>query len=435
MIKYLKLILITTLLALYNLSALAANVAGNVELAEGKVWIQGADNKMRAIKPDQPVYEGDIIITGADGELQVRMKDDAFIAVRPNSKLKIESYRAEGDTDDRATFNLLLGTFRSVTGWIGKYNRENYSINTRTATIGVRGTDHEPMYIPPAVPGMPPIGEPGVYDKVNSGRIVVKNAFGETEFEKGQAAFVGFNTRIAAVQLKGVPDFFKPSHNEQRIEDARKILQPSLDSSLQQRQQLNKGGSSTQPLLKPITSPDKNLSPELKPAAPTDDKTDNKFTPDKRPIAPIRSGDQISPVTPRLIPDASSVQPMKIPDAPSLLAPAAPNDIKTMLLLQPAITPVSPIKLAPAVSPTSLIQPTLILPIASSKLEQAVTTMPVVTQTLTPLSVTPMLINTQLTPTTTTTKASAIIDTMQTTPMLITPTVIQSQSKLLLPAR
>jgi len=43
---------------------------------------------MRAIPIEQPIFEGDTIITGNDGQLQVHMNDDAIIAVRANSKLK-----------------------------------------------------------------------------------------------------------------------------------------------------------------------------------------------------------------------------------------------------------------------------------------------------------------------------------------------------------
>ena len=39
-----------------------------------------------------------------------------------------------------------------------------------TATIGIRGTDHEPVFIPEPKPGETPVGQPGTYDKVNSGR-------------------------------------------------------------------------------------------------------------------------------------------------------------------------------------------------------------------------------------------------------------------------
>ena len=424
MIKHITLILLSTLFAIYNTCLMAANVAGTVELAEGKVWIQGVDNKMRAIKPEQPIYEGDIIITGADGELQVRMKDDAFIAVRPNSKLKIESYRAEGDADDKATFSLLLGTFRSVTGWIGKYNRDNYSINTRTATIGVRGTDHEPMYIPPAVPGMPPIGDPGVYDKVNSGRIVIKNAFGETEFDKGQAAFVGLNSRQAAVRLKGIPDFFKPSQHEQRIEDARTNLQLGIDTNLLKRQQMKKdGGANPRPLLRPQALPEKDLTPETKPVAPAE-KTDNKLLPGKRPAAPTHGDERSMPVAPQLMPGSMPVQQML---TPARITPISPT-LETPTKLMPAITP-----------PQSILQPQAITPITASKIELPALTAPAATlaPTTTLQTIAPIQLNTPLTSVPVISEQKLVTPDAQikTAPVLISPTLLQSPTQLLQPAR
>ena len=145
--------------------AIAATTAGVIELVEGQVIITRANNITLAPIVGNSVEEGDTIITGADGELHVTMADSGFIAVRPNTRLKIEQYRAEGDKDDKSVISLLEGTFRSITGWIGKYSPRNYRITTPTATIGIRGTDHEPLYIPESASGAE--GEPGLYDKVN----------------------------------------------------------------------------------------------------------------------------------------------------------------------------------------------------------------------------------------------------------------------------
>ena len=338
-------------------TAQAREIAGIVELADGTVWIQGANNKIRPIKVDQPIYEGDIIITGKDGELQARMQDNAFIAVRANSKLKIESYRAQGDAEDNAVFSLLIGTFRSVTGWIGKYNRKNYAIHTTTATIGVRGTDHEPMYIPPPVPGMKPLGEPGVYDKVNSGRIVMKNKFGETEFGQGQAGFISLKSTGKAVRLKGIPTFFKPSKNEQRINKVKKRLYKQLDQRLLKKQRRAQQKPSPQINNKPL--------PELLNRAPQrrgfiqqkdqTEKTDNAIKPQQRkiihqekferPNRPIMSPSLISPKKPtplekNILPPAKTkslspkpIQPLNTPKinnnpATKLVSPTSNNSIK-----------------------------------------------------------------------------------------------------------
>lgn len=263
--------------------AQAPDIAGTVELVDGEVWVQGKNNKIRPIKKDQSLYNGDIIITGKDGELQARMQDEAIIAVRANSRLKIESYRAKGDNEDEAVFSLIRGTFRSITGWIGKYNRKKYAIKTSIATIGVRGTDHEPMYIPPPVPGMKPLGEPGLYDKVNSGRVVMMNKFGETEFGKNQAGFIPLDAKKAAVRLSGIPEFFKNSRHEKRIIKSKKQLLNRIDNQLIKRQQQ----------LKPIRKKDtqeKRSLPQLLKAVPTLKPAPTKggFTPGSKPANPVK---------------------------------------------------------------------------------------------------------------------------------------------------
>jgi hypothetical protein len=428
MVKYATFALLTALLTMVTQVAQASDIAGNVELIEGKVWIQGDNNKMRTIKIDQPIFEGDTIITGADGELQVRMKDDAFIAVRANSKLKIDNYRAEGDTDDKAAFSLLLGTFRSVTGWIGKYNRNNYSIKTVTATIGVRGTDHEPMYIPPAVPGMPPIGEPGVYDKVNSGRIVVKNQFGEVEFEKGQAAFVSLGSRQAAVRLQGIPEFFKPSRHEQRIEDARNKLQSGIENNLIKRQQSNKSdGIKTRPLLKPQTLHDRGFAPDTRTDTPSD-KIDNKES-NKHPLLSSPAKQESLPAIQKTRPETIHLPLQKLPS--TLQTPAAPTGIKHLPAIQTPVSPITPTsKLAPLNKQSSL------LPTApnSGGEQTAITSGP----TLLPHVATPMLTAPQLDPPPVTTdEKSTSGETVRPTTKLVSPTLIQqtAPAKLVLPTK
>lgn len=48
-----------------------------------------------------------------------------------------------GPVRQTAVFKLLKGGFRTVTGLIGKADRGEYRVSTRTATIGIRGTDYE----------------------------------------------------------------------------------------------------------------------------------------------------------------------------------------------------------------------------------------------------------------------------------------------------
>ena len=140
-------------------------LAGKVELVEGEVRFLDRNQRPRTPKVDAPIYEGESIVTGPGGEVHLKMEDGGLIAVRPDTKMRIVNFRAEGDPSDRMVIGLLQGSFRSVTGWIAKFTRNNYTVRTSTATIGVRGTDHEPFHIPEGSK----LGEPGTYDKVNQG--------------------------------------------------------------------------------------------------------------------------------------------------------------------------------------------------------------------------------------------------------------------------
>ena len=75
---------------------------------------------------------------------------------------------------------------RSITGWIGKFNRAAYEIRTPIlVTIGVRGTDHEVTQIPPGDPR----GERGEYDKVNEGKAFMRSGNDVVEVPPRRAVF------------------------------------------------------------------------------------------------------------------------------------------------------------------------------------------------------------------------------------------------------
>lgn len=213
--------------------ACAATTAGTIELVEGEVKIMRGATGEIVPKVEDKVEEGDTIITGKTGELHIRMEDTGFIGVRPNTELKIEGYRAEGGKDDKSALALLKGTFRSITGWIGKYNRKNYSIKTPTASLGIRGTDHEPLYIPENVKDAE--GEPGTYDKVNEGETFIENPRGKIFVKPRQSGFVPFHGRVAPGLLKRVPGFFRRTINEKRIEQRREFFRKQIEQRFKER--------------------------------------------------------------------------------------------------------------------------------------------------------------------------------------------------------
>lgn len=185
--------------------------AGEVRFALGDAKVQRASGTQERLERGTRLAEGDTVITGASGHVQITMVDNAVVAVRPNTQLKLEEYRYSGKADgsERGIFGLIRGGFRSITGLIGQQNRNAYSVRTPTATIGIRGTDHESMHIPPPAPGETPVGDPGTYDKVNSGSTILQTSSGSIVIQPNQVGFAPAQPGSPPVTLPKIPDFMR----------------------------------------------------------------------------------------------------------------------------------------------------------------------------------------------------------------------------------
>jgi hypothetical protein len=211
--------------ALAQTAPATRNEAGVVELIEGGVTITGADRRGRALKKGDTLYEGDAILTAADGELHANLTDGGVIALRPNTQLRITRYQANGDAGDTSIFNLVKGSFRSITGWIARTNPPGYQIRTPNSTLGVRGTDHEPLVIPPGSAE----GEPGTYDRVHAGTSFIRGKNGTVDVSAGRAGFFAQHGRDRPRVLESVPRFFRPARNEGLLEGRHERVRQALD--------------------------------------------------------------------------------------------------------------------------------------------------------------------------------------------------------------
>ena len=192
------------------LVAPALGQAGQIQSATGEVQIRRASGQTVPAVADLSIGEGDTILTGSGSEVQLRMADDARLTVRANTQIKVQTYRYEGreDGSERGIISLLHGALRSITGAIGRTNKNNLLLHTPTATIGIRGTDHESVYIPLADAALPGV-EPGTYNKVNSGETYIEAHGRRVELAPEQAGFAGLDPRVAPVRLREVPSFLR----------------------------------------------------------------------------------------------------------------------------------------------------------------------------------------------------------------------------------
>jgi|GEM_PF-2551305 len=178
------------MLCLLAAPAAAKEVAARVQFLVGDVTATSLDGKLRLLKKGDRVYSGDTIRTGDESTAQLIYRDRSRMAVRVNTEFTISEYRYEegNQSGSRSIFSLLQGALRSVTGLIGHANKNNVTINTPNATIGIRGTDHEVVHI---VQQASSLAQAGTYDKVYLGGTVMRTTKGNLNLDIKQVGFVG----------------------------------------------------------------------------------------------------------------------------------------------------------------------------------------------------------------------------------------------------
>lgn len=140
-----KLVAVVMLSLAYALTSLAwaGEPIGEVIFISQDAWSLGADHARTSLKTGDKIHIGDTLETAPDAQLHLKMIDDAFIALRPGTRLHIRDYRAPTPTDPQAgiLLDVLHGSIRSITGRIGEGYKNHFRLNTPIAAIGIRGTD------------------------------------------------------------------------------------------------------------------------------------------------------------------------------------------------------------------------------------------------------------------------------------------------------
>ncbi|MBS0308257.1 MAG: FecR domain-containing protein [Proteobacteria bacterium] len=180
--------------AMFSPHAYAAP-AGLVDFVQGTASATGSDGNPRVLGKGTEVNSGDIITVG-DGRAQIRMSDGSYLALRPHTIFKIDDYQFNGKADgsEKGFFSLVKGGLRTISGLIGKTNKQNYKLSTPNATIGIRGTAWDTVFCnndcttTPTPSGAPPNN--GLYVQVYQGIIAVSNPAGSQPFSAGQFGFI-----------------------------------------------------------------------------------------------------------------------------------------------------------------------------------------------------------------------------------------------------
>ncbi len=173
---------LTALLLAVPVGAGATEPAGRVIFSSGEVIAVNAEGFRRPLTRHDVVYPGETVHTAARSMVDIRMRDDALIALDAESRFIVERYDRSSGAGN-AVMRFLRGTLRTITGTIGKEGTDTYQMHTPVATIGVRGTQYALQLCDAncARAGRPA----GLYGRVDAGAISVTNEAASAVMSRG----------------------------------------------------------------------------------------------------------------------------------------------------------------------------------------------------------------------------------------------------------
>ncbi len=233
-------IFLTTLLALSALLPLGTHAAdpvsspsgskpfANVSRLRGDVFATGKSGAPRKLQEGASVYVGEQVKAAPNGEAVLKTADAGVVAVRPGAEFVMERFSAEGKTSDHQVVRLISGSLRIISGWIAKLNRDEHRVVTPNATIGIRGTDHEPFVLPAEMATNQ--YRQGTYDKVNRGGTSLNVNEASINIDSGRVGFArdpnaaggrsrALMTLLLPVLLTKVPEFYVPGTFDRELDN------------------------------------------------------------------------------------------------------------------------------------------------------------------------------------------------------------------------
>lgn len=170
---------------------------GTVSHLSGTLSVRKADGSVRILSQRSEIISGDTLSTERDTYAQIKFTDGGQITLKPNTSVKVEDFKfsEQKPQEDSFLFNLVKGGLRAVTGIVGKRNRDNYRMNTATATIGIRGTTFSADDCFNNRGGDCANVEAAVHVSVVDGEVIVRNVQGELACPAGSFCMIAKDQR------------------------------------------------------------------------------------------------------------------------------------------------------------------------------------------------------------------------------------------------
>ncbi|PCI41482.1 MAG: hypothetical protein COB46_03715, partial [Rhodospirillaceae bacterium] len=114
---------------------------GQVEKIEGTVTAIRADGTKVELQVGDPVYQGDILETSADGAIGVILADETTFSMAEEGRMVLDEMVYDpGTQEGSVSLSVMHGVFTFVSGNVAKTDPDAMTLTTPVATIGIRGT-------------------------------------------------------------------------------------------------------------------------------------------------------------------------------------------------------------------------------------------------------------------------------------------------------
>jgi hypothetical protein len=113
---------------------------GQVVALKGEVNVE-RESKIQELLLKDEIFKNDQITTLKDSRTQLLLNDETIITIGENSIFKVDEYLFNEEKESNLKMNFFNGTFKVISGKIGKLNPDSFKLQTKTASIGIRGTE------------------------------------------------------------------------------------------------------------------------------------------------------------------------------------------------------------------------------------------------------------------------------------------------------
>lgn len=169
---------------------------GYLYSADGEVAVSIDSQMTQAVSRGAPLKNDTTISTGERSHAVLKFNDGQIIVLQANTSFRILDYHYNPKEAEKSNlfFYMLKGGLRAITGLIGRTRPTAFRMETRDATIRIRGTDFMAVL------------DDQLYLQVTSGSINMGNTAGTVVLDTGQtAAVASANTLPILIKAEELP--------------------------------------------------------------------------------------------------------------------------------------------------------------------------------------------------------------------------------------